>query len=547
MLFIFCIYSSNPSEPPSANNSGVGEDDEDSVQNHKIEKEKKKKVDVTEDENRKLKKKKRDVKPKSDVTDDEKGTPKKKKRDVKPKSDVTEDEKGTPKNKKCDVKPKSDVKEDEKGKLENKKRDVKNTNDEKGTPKNKKRDVKPASDVNNDSDEDLVIKRSKTSVVSLRRSAHQQQNRNAIQNKLSQLKKQRSKELAGPFILDKSDVTFRPPHGFYGHFGMTETLNEDQSKTCDAANEEEEEEEDARETSSSLEAIVITKPIEGFLDNELFSDDNMDITDDTLKNNINSIASLKEEDIEVYEIMNDSSNGNKTDTKEDEDCSGNRYIKSSSGNRYIKSSEESDVNSEDPDAYRIDNTPGFLDNRWRIKNHAYPVDNRGFGCHKKTLEEMENTGNEKDQELLQVLSDVTSTVSRQACEEDDEEGDNDEEGDSGEEGDSDNGCETCGYISRDYSDEGNDGDRTPTSEYGSAKEEITNRSHNSDTGDNSIVQKEGDGATVPEKKECDITDNDGGGKSEVDEALQKRDVNATAPADQKERDVTEHEKRGVDE
>ena len=163
--------------------------------------------------------------------------------------------------------------------------------------------------------------------MSLRRSARQQQNRNEIQNKLSQLKKQRSKELAGPFILDKSDVTFRPPpHGFYGHFGMTETLNEDQSKTCDAANDEEEEE-DAGETSSSLEAIVITKPKEGFLDNELFSDDNMDISDDTLKNNINSIASLKEEDIEVYEIMTDSSNGNKTDTKEDEDHSGNRYVK----------------------------------------------------------------------------------------------------------------------------------------------------------------------------------------------------------------------------
>ena len=40
---------------------------------------------------------------------------------------------------------------------------------------------------------------------------------------------------------------------------MTETLNEDQSKTCDAANEEKEEE-DAVETSSSLEVIVITKP-----------------------------------------------------------------------------------------------------------------------------------------------------------------------------------------------------------------------------------------------------------------------------------------------
>ena len=163
MLFIFCIYSSNPSDAPSANDSGIGEDDEDSVQNGENEKEKKK-VDATEDENRK---------------------PKNKKCDIKPTSTVTEDENRKLKNKKRDVKPKSDVKEDENGK-----------------PNNKKRDV------NNDSDEDLVIKRSKTSVVSLRRSARQQQNKNEIKNKLSKLKNQRSKKLAAPFILDKSDVTF---------------------------------------------------------------------------------------------------------------------------------------------------------------------------------------------------------------------------------------------------------------------------------------------------------------------------------------------------
>ena len=215
-----------------------------------------------------------------------------------------------------------------------------------------------------------------------------------------------------------------------------------------------------------------------------------------------------------------------------------------SGKHYVNKSEESDVNSEDPDAYRIDNTPGFLDCRWRIQNNVYPVDNRGFGRHKKTLEEMENTGNERDQELLQVLSDVTSTVCRQACEEDEISQDCEEDD---EEGDSASECETCGFIATDYSNECNDGDGAPTSEYESAKDEITNRSHNSDTGDKSDVQKEVDGATVPDKKECDIKDNDGGGKSEVDETLQKRDVNATVPADQTELDVTEHEKRGVDE
>ena len=178
---------------------------------------------------------------------------------------------------------------------------------------------------------------------------------------------------------------------------MKETLNEDQSKTCNATYEEVEE--NPRETSLSLEAIVVTKPKQGFLDNELFSDDNMDISNDTLRNNINSIAYLKEEDIEIYEIINDSSNGNKTDKKEDNDRSGNRDINNSevfnrSGKHDVNNSEESDVNSEDLDAYRIYNTPGFLDCRWRIQNNMYPVDNRGFGRHKKMLEEMENTGNE---------------------------------------------------------------------------------------------------------------------------------------------------------
>ena len=43
--FLFlCIYSSNPSEPPSANDSGVGEDDEDSVQNREMKRKRRRKT-----------------------------------------------------------------------------------------------------------------------------------------------------------------------------------------------------------------------------------------------------------------------------------------------------------------------------------------------------------------------------------------------------------------------------------------------------------------------------------------------------------------------
>ena len=302
------------------------------------------------------------------------------------------------------------------------------------------------------------------------------------------------------------------------------------------------------------------KPKKGFIDNELFSDDNMDISDDTLKNNIDTIANLQEEDIELNEIMDDSFKGKKDDTKADKDDKLNLFNRSDvkREKRDVSNTEKCDVQGEDPDAWRIDNTPGVFDPRWRIKLRSYPNYNISTGVYKKTLEEMRSSGNVKDKGLLNVLSDVTSSRSGHVSEKDDEQGDSNHECEScgyisqdysdtnGNEGHSGEGsnheCESCGYISRDYSD--TNGDGTATSEYESAKEKVEEESltspydmsssfdkkKDSDTGDKP------DDETVPDNKE-----NDGGGKMDVrdqkecdDEPLQKRDV---IDGDQKERDV----------
>ena len=41
------------------------------------------------------------------------------------------------------------------------------------------------------------------------------------------------------------------------------------------------------------------------------------------------------------------------------------------------------------DQYRVDKTPGIIDERWRIKCNSYPVDNRGFGQHRNILNQMQ--------------------------------------------------------------------------------------------------------------------------------------------------------------
>ena len=116
-----------------------------------------------------------------------------------------------------------------------KKRGVKDEEEDNEKPANKKCDVKGTSDgKNDDSDEDVVLVRNRTTVASLRRSVRQQQNRNELKQKLNKLKQQRSREMAAPFILDKADVTFRAPRGFYGNFGAKETYNADELKTCNA-------------------------------------------------------------------------------------------------------------------------------------------------------------------------------------------------------------------------------------------------------------------------------------------------------------------------
>ena len=84
--------------------------------------------------------------------------------------------------------------------------------------------------------------------------------KNKQRKTLAQLKKQRSKALAGGFVLEESDVTYRAPKGFYGDFGVAER-NVQGKATMHEDNEDEVEE--AGSSGSSTEKVVIKKPKTG--------------------------------------------------------------------------------------------------------------------------------------------------------------------------------------------------------------------------------------------------------------------------------------------
>ena len=166
---------------------------------------------------------------------------------------------------------------------DNKKRDVTAKADNKKRDVNKGKGTKNVTSVSSDSEE-LVVKRQKTTTVSLRKSACVQKRKDDQKKILAKLKIKRSKSMAGQFVLSESDFTYRAPKGFYGDFGVQEKKSI-QGRTADDEEEEE-------EGSSSTEKVVLKKPKEGFIENQLFddNDDEMELSDETLKNNISRIS-----------------------------------------------------------------------------------------------------------------------------------------------------------------------------------------------------------------------------------------------------------------
>ena len=207
------------------------------------------------------------------------------------------------------------------------------------------------------------------------------------------LKKQRSKAIAGGFVLEESDVTYRAPKGFYGDFGVAER-NVQGKATMHEDNEDEVEE--AGSSGSSTEKVVIKKPKTGFINNELFPPDDEELSDTTLKNNISvALAQIGEEDIEVNQLVDhDVTNRDVTN------CDGTTPDKMNLFNRDRKV-----LFHTSDDEYRVDKTPGIIDERWRIKCNSYPVDNRGFGQHRDVLNQMQSRDT-RDQNLIQILHDV---------------------------------------------------------------------------------------------------------------------------------------------
>ena len=155
-------------------------------------------------------------------------------------------------------------------------------------------------ETNGSSDEQIIVKK-KTVQASLRRSARVQQRREKVQAICKKAKKDYSKRLAATFILGESSVTYRPPAGYYGSFGVKDINVHGQSE------DGEDDVDEDTESSTGPEEVVLKKPKKGFLNNEvIFSDDDDTEIDNTLKNNIGEDLKVQVEDLNVSKILDSS-------------------------------------------------------------------------------------------------------------------------------------------------------------------------------------------------------------------------------------------------
>ena len=273
------------SSQPKKNSDGKENlpSDENSSNNSNSPKPKKKPHVTSENSSQPKKKRKRGV---QDVKkDDNNSTNSEPKRDV-PMHDVTSDDnrnRDVPQQKKRDVTPDNKTKNDVQ------------LGDQ--PPEKKKRDVPEA---NGSSDEQIIVKK-KTVQASLRRSARVQKRKEKVQAICKKAKEHYSKRLAATFILSESSVTYHPPAGYYGSFGIKESNVQGKSE------DDEDDVDEETESSASHEEVILKKPKKGFIDNEvIFTDDDTEI-DNTLKNNIGEdLGKMNVEDLSISKILDSS-------------------------------------------------------------------------------------------------------------------------------------------------------------------------------------------------------------------------------------------------
>ena len=241
-----------------------------------------KKENITSDENSSKPKKKSDKKRKGDVQKDDNNQ----ERDV-PMRDVTSDDNNRrdvqkdDNNQERDIprrdvtsddqppeKRKGDVQKDDNNSTQERdvpsaepRRDV--TSDDQ-PPEKRKRDVPQG---NGNSSDELIIVKKKTVQASLRRSARVQHRWEKVQAICKKAKENYSKRLAATFILGESSVTYHPPAGYYGSFGVKEINVHGQSE------DGEDDVDEDTESSTGPDEVVLKKPKKGFLDNEVISSD----------------------------------------------------------------------------------------------------------------------------------------------------------------------------------------------------------------------------------------------------------------------------------
>ena len=203
------------------------------------------------------------------------------------------------------------------------------------------------------SDEIVIIKSKKASDIRLRKSIHIQNRKQEEKKKLQQLEDQRGKRLADKFVVTKASVTYRPPIGYYGSFGVHDKGVIRDSDSPDIIELDNADNDEVIVDDVSNRKKPLRKPKVGFINNEVIDeDDDAEKQKDETKQQDNPDGSkMFDEDLEIDQETINNNAKKAIDRMDADDLELDKMMDFSDGN---SNEDRCDVNTDDRDVNRRD-------------------------------------------------------------------------------------------------------------------------------------------------------------------------------------------------
>ena len=204
------------------------------------------------------------------------------------------------------------------------------------------------------SDKIVIIKSKKAFDVSLRKSLRIQNKKQEEKKKLQQLEDQRGKCLAAKFVLTKESVTYQPPVGYYGSFGVHDkgVIGDSYSPEIIELDNADDDDDEVIVNDVSNRKKPLRKPKVGFINNEVIYEDDAEKEKDETEQQDNLDGSkMFDEDLEIDQETINNNVKKAIDRMDTDDLELDKMMDFSDSNSNL---DRRDVNTDDHDVNRCD-------------------------------------------------------------------------------------------------------------------------------------------------------------------------------------------------